>query len=206
MLKHEDNLQIPPQSAAEVRVTPEELAAAITRLEALTNAGQQRLFRMMGAIIITLVGIIIWGVSPYFTGLPRDDVSAASSALAEIGDTQPFYADLIAVGAISEGGSAGAVRVYRNDPHDGRHLWRMTKHDGCTYLQAYTRALQPPDKQTGLFDDSGLGTSENVRAFPITLPLKGLHWCDSLEDDKDRGATWVSNACPDRRVWEKWKP
>ena len=34
MLKHGDSLEPPPQAAAQVRVTPEELAAAITRLEA----------------------------------------------------------------------------------------------------------------------------------------------------------------------------
>ena len=33
MLKHEDNPQISSQSAAKVRVTPEELAAAITALQ-----------------------------------------------------------------------------------------------------------------------------------------------------------------------------
>ena len=33
MLKHEDNPQMPPQSAAQVRVTPEELAAAVTALQ-----------------------------------------------------------------------------------------------------------------------------------------------------------------------------
>ena len=34
MLKHEENAETPARSAAQVRVTPEELAAAITRLEA----------------------------------------------------------------------------------------------------------------------------------------------------------------------------
>ena len=42
MLKHEDNPQAPPQSAAQARATPEELAAAITRLEARKDASQRQ--------------------------------------------------------------------------------------------------------------------------------------------------------------------
>lgn len=38
MLKQEDRLETQPQHAAKVRVTPEELAAAITRLEARKDA------------------------------------------------------------------------------------------------------------------------------------------------------------------------
>ncbi|MGI4791899.1 MAG: hypothetical protein ACRYFS_24005 [Janthinobacterium lividum] len=43
MLKHEDTLQAQSQSAAKVRVTPEELAAAITRIEARKDASQRNL-------------------------------------------------------------------------------------------------------------------------------------------------------------------
>ncbi len=43
MLKHEDTPQTPLSPAAQVRVTPEELTAAITRLEAKKDAGQQNL-------------------------------------------------------------------------------------------------------------------------------------------------------------------
>ncbi len=43
MLKHEDTPHSPPSPAAQVRVTPEELAAAITRLEAKKDAGQRNL-------------------------------------------------------------------------------------------------------------------------------------------------------------------
>jgi len=43
MLKHEDTSQTQSPAAAQVRVTPEELAAAITRLEAKKDAGQRNL-------------------------------------------------------------------------------------------------------------------------------------------------------------------
>ncbi len=42
MLKHEDNPELPPHSAAEARATPEELAAAITRLDARKDADQRQ--------------------------------------------------------------------------------------------------------------------------------------------------------------------
>lgn len=41
MLKHEDSPETPLQTAAQVRVTPEELASALSRLEARKDAGQR---------------------------------------------------------------------------------------------------------------------------------------------------------------------
>jgi len=41
MLKHEDKLEAPSQPAAQVRVTPEELATALSRIEARKDAGQR---------------------------------------------------------------------------------------------------------------------------------------------------------------------
>jgi len=134
-------------------------------------------------------------------------VSHEMQALSLVSDNTPVFGDLATVQQIASGTPPTLIRVHRGDDLD--NSWRLIKHDGQVYVQAYTlpvteQAIKAGGKPFRLYNDDNAGQLKGEHYTDITLPLKSLHWDDSRSTDEGWGEITVSQVHPDSRIWENW--
>ena len=134
-------------------------------------------------------------------------VSHETQTLSAVSDNTPVFGDLATVQQVASGTSPGQIRVHLGD--DIGNSWRLIKHDGQVYVQAYTlpvaeQAIKAGGKPFRLYNDDNAGQLKGEHYTDITLPLKSLHWDDSRSTDEGWGEITVSQVHPDSRIWENW--
>lgn len=261
MLKHQDNSQPQPptQPAAQVRVTPEELAAAVTALQirkegapgtiaigdAVDELGldatpeevlaeveaRRRVAPKKRRITIwsycllalglsgVLLGVRLAGVAVVnkFASIPPTAVTfPRAGSLAAVGNEQTAYIDTRGLKQIIGGTPEAQIRVY---PHSEIIRWGLIKHDGQTYIQAYTPTTTERTMQAGTFnifnfenaDLNGsakgliyLGGGNYDTDVKITLPVRGFKCLDTQQLGQQAKVT-ITNAHTDDHLWDNFE-
>ena len=176
---------------------------------AFQQAAQQRQARPRrhGFAGIGIAGLVLFVVlGPFHHTHHAPAVSHETQALSLISDNTPVFGDLATVQQIASGTPPAQIRVHLGD--DIGNSWRLIKHGGQVYVQAYTLPVTEQAIKSGtpfrLYNDNNAGQLERKHYTDISLPLQSLHWDDSRSTDGDWGEITVSHARPDSHIWENW--
>jgi len=157
---------------------------------------------------VAVVGVVLFSIfSGHHHPSPRLHSAPVFETLTQVPENTPVYGDMATVQEIATGTPPAQVRVSLGNDVD--NSWRLIKHGGQVYVQAYTlpvteQAIKAGGKPFRLYNDDNAGQLKGEHYTDITLPLKSLHWDDSHSTDEGWGEITVSQVHPDSRIWENW--
>ena len=227
MLRHDNNSEMNAPPAAQVRVTPQELAAALARPEARQQENHPRTrflaSNRAGVSVIFVAALVVFGGmvaflrAPIHSPLYSPPVAVTASATPQavpigIPDTLLVQRPDHKMVLLSEAADNQTVLCNLAGTEDSAHLadfapgiyhWTLIKHGGKVYVRGWIGDISGTALRSTIVEvhPGAYWVPRGMKPIRVTLPLGGFRSPPGLTNDNVISA---SHLVPDERLKEKW--